>query len=62
MNLITGSNSHSWDADVFAGHLGLDAMVGQGLLIGISGAVTESDIDHTGATEDALTVQRQIIS
>ena len=48
-------SSRSWDADVFTGHLGLDAMVGQGLLIGISGAVTESDIDHTGATEDALT-------
>ena len=30
------SNSRSWDADVFTGHLGLDALVGQGLLVGIS--------------------------
>ena len=50
-----GSDSRSWDADVFTGHLGLDAMVGQGLLVGISAAVTESDIDHTGATAEALT-------
>ena len=27
----------------------------KGLLVGISVAVTESDIDHSGATEDALT-------
>ena len=50
-----GSDAGSWDADVFTGHLGLDAMVGQGLLVGISAAVTESDIDHTGTTADALT-------
>ena len=50
-----GLASRSWDADVFTGHLGLDAMVGQGLLVGITAAVTESDIDHRGATEDALT-------
>ena len=49
------SNSHSWDADVFTGHLGFDAMVDQGLLVGISAAITESDIDLTGATVDALT-------
>ena len=50
-----GSGSDSWDSDVFTGHLGLDAMVGQGMLVGISAAVTESDIDHSGATQDALT-------
>ena len=51
----TEGSSRSWDADVFTGHLGLDAMVGQGMLVGISAAVTESDTDHTGATEGALT-------
>ena len=30
-----GSDSGSWDADIFTGHVGLDAMVGQGLLVGI---------------------------
>ena len=33
-----GLGSRSWDADVFTGHLGLDAMVGQGMLVGISAA------------------------
>ena len=51
----TEGSSRSWDADVFTGHLGLDAMVGQGMLVGISAAMTESDIVHTGATEEALT-------
>ena len=50
-----GLDSRSWDADVFTGHLGLDAMVGQGMLVGISAVMTESDIVHTGATEGALT-------
>ena len=52
-----GLDSRSWDADVFTGHLGLDAMVGQGMLVGISAAMTESDIDHTGATEGALSFE-----
>ena len=55
MDLENGLKSRSWDADVFTGHLGLDAMVSQGLLVGITAAVTESDIDHTGATEGELT-------
>ena len=49
-----GLDSRSWDADVFTGHLGLDAMVGNGLLVGISAALIESDIDHTGATVGEL--------
>ena len=48
MKSEASSDSRSWDADIFTGHLGLDAMVGQGLLVGISAAVTESDFDHTG--------------
>ena len=50
-----GSNSRYWDGDIFSGHLGLDAMVGQRLLVGILAAVTESDFDHIGTTEDTLT-------
>ena len=52
-----GSGSGSWDADVFTGHLGLDAMVGHGLLVGISAAVTESDIDHTGRNGRCIDIQ-----
>ena len=55
MSSGSGLGTRSWDADVFTGHLGLDAMVSQGLLVGITAAVTESDIDHTGATEGELT-------
>ena len=55
MSSEEGLESRSWDADVFTGHFGLDAMVGPELLVGISAAVTESDINHTGATNGELT-------
>ena len=55
LNSGEGLESRSWDADVFTGHLGLDTRVGQELLVGITVAVTESNIDHTGATEGELT-------
>ena len=50
-----GLDTLAWDANVFTGHLGLDTMISQELLAGISAAITESDIDHTGVTDDALT-------
>ena len=48
------TNTRSWDSDVFTGHLGIDTKIGQGLLVGISAAVTESDIEHSGSTEAEL--------
>ena len=55
LNSGEGLESRAWDADVFTGHIGLDTRVGQELLVGITAAVTESNIDHTGATEGELT-------
>ena len=48
------SSSRTWAGDVFTGHLGIDTKIGQGILTGISTSLIESDIKHSGVSEDGL--------
>ncbi len=43
----TGRNrdSISWSGDLFTGHIGIDALIQEGLLAGISASVAESDVE-----------------
>ena len=49
------TSQRSWDGDIFTGHLGIDSKVVNGLLTGISASITESEIDHSGITENGIT-------
>ena len=49
------SSQRTWNGDVFTGHLGIDSKVVNGLLTGISASITESEIDHSGVTENEMT-------
>ena len=50
----TNLNSRIWDGDVFTGHLGIDTLIGQGFLTGISTSLTESEFEDSGSTEDSI--------
>ena len=54
LNSRNNLTQSSWDGDIFTGHLGIDTMVGQNLLAGISTSVTESNLEYNGVTEDKL--------
>ena len=50
----SSDNERSWNGDVFTGTLGLDAMVSETLLAGVSAVITESNVDHSGLSEEGL--------
>ena len=50
----SSDNERSWNGDVFTGTLGLDAMVSETLLAGVSAVITESNVDHSGLSEGGL--------
>ena len=50
----SSDNERSWNGDVFTGTLGLDVMVGETLLAGVSAVITESNVDHSGLSEGGL--------
>ena len=47
-------SSQTWDGDVFTGHIGIDTLIGQVILTGISTSLTESEFEYSGVTEDSL--------
>ena len=62
LNSENTSRQRSWNGDIFTGHFGFDTKVSKGLLTGISASITESEIDHSGATEDELTLKSRSIA
>ena len=57
---INSSSQRSWNGDIFTGHLGIDSKIGNGMLTGISASVVESELDHSGTTEDGLSFNSRV--
>ena len=52
MSASSSNNSHSWSGNVFTGQFGIDALLGQEILTGLSASITENDIEvGSGNTE-----------
>ena len=43
-----------WSGDLFTGHIGIDTLINEGLLTGISASVSESEIEFINSATDAL--------
>ena len=48
----SSSGSEAWEADVFTGHIGLDTMIGQEVLTGVSASFNENLVDFN--TDDSI--------
>ena len=50
----SANNSHTWSGDVFTGQFGIDALIGQNTLTGLSTSITENDIDVESENSEKL--------
>ena len=49
------NQTFDWSGDLFSGHIGIDALIGEGLLTGISASVSESEVEFdNSATNEIL--------
>ena len=53
-DLSSSSSSNSWSGDVFTGQFGIDALIGQEILTGLSASVTENDIEINSENAESL--------
>ena len=54
LNLNTLSNSQAWSGDVFTGQFGIDALISQEFLTGLSASITENEIEIDTANNEKL--------
>ena len=55
-----GNNSHNWSGDLFTGRIGIDALVNDGLMAGLSASISESEIEFDQEnTDDVYSLFRE---
>ena len=54
LNSNTSSNSQAWSGDVFTGQFGIDALITQEFLTGLSASITENEIEIDTSNNEKL--------
>ena len=53
-NLSSSSSSQSWSGDIFTGQFGIDTLIGQEILAGLSASISENDIEFDSENAENL--------